>query len=73
VRLEQAGYRLAPRDEAWAAFSVARTTYAPGLEAMAGYWLVPSASWFGGSEPLRSPTHRRPDPVDDLTDDRNGG
>ena len=59
ARLDAAGYRLAPPDQAWQAFSAARATYAPGLAAMADYWAVPSTSWFGGTEPLRSPTHRR--------------
>ncbi|MFI5262290.1 MAG: ion channel [Candidatus Limnocylindrales bacterium] len=63
ARLVDAGYRLAPLDEAWQAFSATRASYAPRLEAMAAYWAVSSASWFGGSEPLRSPTHRRPDPA----------
>jgi hypothetical protein len=63
ARLAAAGYGVAPEDHAWAAFSVARATYAPGLEAMATYWAVPSPSWFGGSEPLRSPTHRPTDPA----------
>jgi len=57
ARLEGAGYRLVPRDEAWAAFSVERATYAPRLEAMANYWDVATVSWFGGREALRSPTH----------------
>jgi hypothetical protein len=63
TRLLNAGYTLEASDEAWEAFSAARATYAPGLEAMATYWAVPSASWFGGSEPLRSPTHERQDPA----------
>jgi hypothetical protein len=63
ARLLDAGYHLAPADEAWVAFSAARATYAPGLEAMATYWAVPSTSWFGGSDPLRSPTHERRDPA----------
>ena len=25
---------------------------------MAVFWVAPSVSWFGGSEALRSPTHR---------------
>jgi hypothetical protein len=57
ARLARAGYHLEPPDQAWADFSIARATYAPGLEAMANYWAVPTASWFGGSEPLRSPSH----------------
>ncbi|HTS15343.1 MAG TPA: hypothetical protein VMH24_06730, partial [Candidatus Sulfotelmatobacter sp.] len=47
-RLEAAGYRLVPADEAWPRFSHARRTYAERLEAMAAYWAVPSAAWFGG-------------------------
>ena len=56
-RLVDAGYRLAPPDDAWEGFTRARATYASGLDAMASYWAVPSTSWFGGSEPLRSPSH----------------
>jgi Ion channel len=58
VRLGAAGYRLVPEAEAWAAFSAARSAYADRLEAMAAFWVTPSVSWFGGSDPLRSPTHR---------------
>ena len=61
ARLDRAGYRLAPVDHAWVAFSAAHATYAPGLEAMAAYWAVPPASWFGANEPISSPTHRRED------------
>jgi len=63
ARLLDAGYGLMPPDEAWEAFSAARATYAPGLDAMAAYWAVPSPSWFGGNDPLRSPTHRQRDPA----------
>jgi hypothetical protein len=62
ARLQDAGFRLAPIEQAWEAFAVARGTYAPQLEVMANYWAVPSPSWFGGSEPLRSPTHLAPEP-----------
>jgi ion channel len=58
ARLGAAGYRLVPETEAWAAFSAARAAYADRLEAMAAFWVAPSVSWFGGSDPLRSPTHR---------------
>ena len=34
------------------------SAYADRLEAMAAFWVAPSVSWFGGSDPLRSPTHR---------------
>jgi hypothetical protein len=57
-RLEAAGYRLVPEDEAWPAFAAARASYADRLEQMAVFWVAPSVSWFGGSEALRSPTHR---------------
>jgi hypothetical protein len=58
ARLATAGYQLCPADRAWEDFSAVRMAYAERLEAMAGYWAVPSTSWFGVSEPLRSPTHR---------------
>ena len=59
-RLEAAGYRLAPRDDAWGRFEAARLAYAPRLEAMANYWAVPATSWLGAMEALRSPAHREP-------------
>jgi len=58
-RLAAAGYRLVPSDAAWPRFSHARSTYAQRLEAMAAYWAVPSAAWFGG----RILAHRRAAPV----------
>jgi len=57
-RLKAAGYRLVPESGAWAAFSASRAAYADRLEAMAAFWVAASVSWFGGSDPLRSPTHR---------------
>jgi Ion channel len=51
-RLAAAGYQLVPSDEAWPAFSRARSSYAERLEAMAAYWAVPAAAWFGGRRPL---------------------
>jgi hypothetical protein len=47
-RLAAAGYELEPLEQAWPAFREARATYAERLDAMAAYWAVPSASWFGG-------------------------
>jgi Ion channel len=47
-RLAAAGYKLEPPEQAWPAFRAARATYADRLEAMAAYWAVPPASWFGG-------------------------
>ena len=69
ARLASAGYRLVPAAEAWAAFTAAQAGYAPGLAGMAAYWAVPTASWFGGSEPLRSATHRRPGASNGAPDD----
>lgn len=57
ARLEAAGYRLLPADAAWPAFAATRATYADGLEAMATYWAVPTVSWFGDQERLRSVVH----------------
>lgn len=56
-RLAAAGYRLVPADEAWPAFAATRATYADRLEGMANYWAVPTVSWFGGQERLRSVMH----------------
>ena len=58
ARLRAAGYRLVPESDAWAAFAASRAAYADRLESMAAFWVAPSVSWFGGSDPLRSPTHR---------------
>jgi hypothetical protein len=54
VRLAAAGFRLVPADEAWPRFSRARSTYAEQLDAMAAYWAVPAAAWFGGRRALHS-------------------
>jgi hypothetical protein len=61
-RLEEAGYRLEPRDRAWPAFEAARGTYATRLEAMARYWATPATSWLGDPVALRSPLHPPDDP-----------
>jgi hypothetical protein len=61
-RLEDAGYRLAPRDTAWPAFEAARATYATRLESMAEYWATPATSWLGDPVALRAPLHRQIDP-----------
>ena len=47
-RLAAAGYQLVPAEQAWPAFNRARSTYAERLDAMAAYWAVPAAAWFGG-------------------------
>ena len=61
-RLEEAGYILEPREQAWLAFEAARATYATRLEAMARYWATPAASWLGDPVALRSPLHPTDDP-----------
>lgn len=61
ARLEAAGYRLVPADAAWERFRRARATYAERLEAMAAYWAVSSAVWFGGRRtPHHVPSELRP-------------
>jgi hypothetical protein len=64
-RLVLAGYALVPREDAWPAFRRARSSYAEGLEAMATYWAVPAAAWFGGLRSLHAPGS--PDPGADVT------
>ncbi len=61
-RLEEAGYVLAARDEAWPMFEAARATYSSRLEAMATYWATPAAQWLGDPIVLRQPLHRTDDP-----------
>jgi Ion channel len=61
-RLEDAGYTLAARDDAWPAFEAARATYALRLEEMAHYWATPATSWLGDPVALRSPLHPPDDP-----------
>ena len=61
-RLENAGYRLAPRDEVWPAFEGARATYASRLESMARYLTTPATSWLGDPVVLRQPLHQSDDP-----------
>lgn len=57
-RLAEAGYRLAPRREAWHAFQAIREPYAERLEGMAVFWAARSTSWLGTSETPRSAVHR---------------
>jgi hypothetical protein len=61
-RLEEAGYRLVSRDQAWPAFQAGRATYASRLEAMARYWATPANSWLGDPVALRQPIHGTDDP-----------
>src|SRR4029078_12093439 len=55
-RLVDAGYQLAPREEAWPTFEAARATYADRLQSLATYLATPSAQW------LRDPLAPRPAP-----------
>jgi hypothetical protein len=52
ARLAAVGYQLVPADDAWPRFSRARSSYAERLDAMAAYWAVPAAAWFGGRRAL---------------------
>jgi hypothetical protein len=61
-RLEEAGYALEARNDAWPAFEAARATYATRLEAMAMYWATPATSWLGDRAVLRLPLHPPDDP-----------
>jgi hypothetical protein len=61
-RLAEAGYTLAPREQAWAHFEAARETYSTRLEAMAWYWAAPAAQWLGDPIVLRQPLHATDDP-----------
>ena len=61
-RLEEAGFKLLPRDEVWPRFEAARATYALRLEAMARYLATPATSWLGDPVALRSPLHAQDDP-----------
>lgn len=52
-RLESAGYRLKPLDEAWDRFADLRSDYAVPLNQMAGYFAIPPAQWIGDRSLLR--------------------
>jgi len=47
ARLEAAGYRLKPGDQAWADFQVRRAPYASPLSAIARMLVIPPAPWMG--------------------------
>jgi hypothetical protein len=61
-RLEEAGFTLIARDDAWPAFKRSRGTYSSRLESMARYWATPAASWLGDPVALRAPLHPTDDP-----------
>jgi hypothetical protein len=61
-RLEEAGYVLVPREEAWPMFEASRATYSSRLEALATFWATPAAQWLGDPIVLRQPLHRTDDP-----------
>jgi multisubunit Na+/H+ antiporter MnhC subunit len=68
ARLVEAGYRLAPREVAWAEFEGARAAYAGSLQAMAAYWATPTNSWLEPETSLRSPAHRPIEDADDVVE-----
>jgi len=47
ARLQAAGYRMRPADQAWADFQVRRAPYASPLSAIAGLLVIPPAPWMG--------------------------
>lgn len=47
ARLELAGYRLVPREQAWGDFERLRGQYAAPLNAMASRFAIPPAQWIG--------------------------
>ncbi len=55
--LGQAGYELAPREEAWRLFQQKRATYSARLEALARYWAVPATRWIGEKAPRSLAEH----------------
>jgi hypothetical protein len=46
-RLATAGYRLRERDEAWKRFAGLRSSYAPHLAVLAGFFQIPALAWIG--------------------------
>ncbi|MBV8530074.1 MAG: two pore domain potassium channel family protein [Candidatus Eremiobacteraeota bacterium] len=46
-RLAAAGYALRERNEAWMRFSGLRSSYAPHLNVMAGFFQIPPLQWIG--------------------------
>ena len=59
-RLAQAGYRLAPSDEAWDHFSHKRAGYASQLNALALFLQSPPAQWIGDRSILGYRRRHRP-------------
>jgi hypothetical protein len=53
ARLERAGYRLRPEEEAWEAFRRVRAEYAFRINSLATYWASPPAQWIGDRSPLK--------------------
>ena len=47
IRLVELGFKLKDEEESWKAFSEMRSTYAPGLAAMAAFWAIPPLQWIG--------------------------
>jgi hypothetical protein len=57
-RLANAGYALHERDQAWERFSSLRSSYAPHLNAMAKFFLIPPLQWIGDRSSIaKGPSH----------------
>jgi hypothetical protein len=54
-RLGNAGYRLLERDTAWERFAEMRATYAPELNSLARFFLIPPLQWIGDRGPVSGP------------------
>ncbi|MDQ6929545.1 MAG: potassium channel family protein [Candidatus Eremiobacteraeota bacterium] len=57
-RLRELGFKLTDEEQAWKAFSEMRSTYAPGLAAMANFWRIPPLQWIGDRS-IVTPKHVR--------------
>ncbi|MDP9016777.1 MAG: potassium channel family protein [Candidatus Eremiobacteraeota bacterium] len=47
LRLVELGFKLNEEEASWKAFSELRSTYAPGLAAIAAFWKIPPLQWIG--------------------------
>jgi hypothetical protein len=54
-RLIHAGYRLHDRDVAWDRFTSMRSTYAPQLNSLARFFVIPPIQWIGDRGPVAGP------------------
>lgn len=54
-RLQNAGYTLRNRDDAWKQFAELRSTYAGHLNAMAAFFEIPPLQWVGDRGAIKNP------------------